>query len=123
MQHAKGFLASLGVLALVTAAHAAPPRGGLYGVVKRGPTQPVCVVGLPCDAPAAGLRLTFSRPGQPNRWVRTDRSGAYRILLTPGVYTVRTDAVAFGVVPEPARVHVPRTGFRQANFSIDTGIR
>jgi len=37
---------------LVVAASASATGSGLYGVVLRGPIQPVCVVGEPCEAPA-----------------------------------------------------------------------
>ncbi|MGH3102627.1 MAG: hypothetical protein ACRDN6_00835, partial [Gaiellaceae bacterium] len=80
-------------------------------------------VGVPCDGPAAGVTLTFSRAGAPPRRVRTDARGAYRLGLAAGVYTVRTDERPFGVVPQPARARVFRARFVRANFSIDTGIR
>ena len=36
---------------------------GLHGVVTRGPTRPVCEIGVPCSQPAVGAVLVFSRNG------------------------------------------------------------
>jgi hypothetical protein len=104
---------------------AAPARdsSGLHGVVTRGPTTPVCLVGVPCTEPAAGILLTFTRPGAPARSVRTGTRGGYRIRLAPGAYSVRTSAAPFGRIPKPARVRVPRGRFARVDLSIDTGIR
>ncbi|MEN3342790.1 MAG: hypothetical protein V7644_2194, partial [Actinomycetota bacterium] len=44
---------------------------GLHGVVTRGPTQPVCQVGVPCSKPAVGAVLVFSRNGTVAARVRT----------------------------------------------------
>lgn len=96
---------------------------GLHGVVTRGPTTPVCFVGVPCTEPAAGVWLTFTRPGAPARRARTGPDGRYRIRLAPGAYSVRTSAAPFGRIPKPARVRVPRGRFARVDLSIDTGIR
>ena len=37
---------------------------GLHGVVMRGPTTPVCRVGVPCSEPAAGATIGFDRNGR-----------------------------------------------------------
>jgi hypothetical protein len=111
-------------LALATAATstAAVPRSGLHGTVMRGPTTPVCRVDVPCEAPARNVVLTFWRGGV-GRTTRTDGSGAYRIGLPPGIYSVRTGAKPLGLTPYPARVHVRAGHSDKIVFMIDTGIR
>ena len=109
-------------LAAAASASAAPWRSGLFGIVMRGPITPVCRVGVPCDAPARNVILTFSRPGLV-RETRTDEQGAYRIGLPPGIYSVRTNSKPFGQTPRPARVHVRAGHVDKIVFTIDTGIR
>jgi hypothetical protein len=116
--------AAVAVVASVAAGAGAPPSSGLYGTVTRGPTMPVCRVGVPCSAPADGVTLTFRRLGSAVvTRMRTSRTGTYRVRLAPGTYTVRTSAKPFGVIPFPARAWVARARFRRVNFEIDTGIR
>jgi len=98
---------------------------GLHGTVTRGPTVPVCRAGQPCSAPAQ-VTLVFRRTGPAPRILRTRSSttGAYRITLPAGYYTVTT-AERIGTTRNirPQRVHV-RAGHQDAlNFHIDTGIR
>ncbi len=90
----------------------------------RGPVMPVCMVGKPCDEPAANVKLIFLRNGKTVASVRTGRDGRYRVALAPGVYRVRSPGrPALGSVIEPEKVRVPRERFARVNFSIDTGIR
>jgi hypothetical protein len=90
----------------------------LYGAVTIGPVTPVCRVGVPCDKPAAQVRLAFTRLGHTVS-VQTNASGDYRIQLTPGIYAVRASA-GMSMRPRSINVHASRT---RLNFSIDTGIR
>jgi hypothetical protein len=90
----------------------------LFGTVTRGPVTPVCRVDIPCDDPAANVKLSFSRAGS-SISVRTDGFGRYRVRLAPGTYVVRSNA---GMSIAPARVTIRGTTLRR-NFSIDTGIR
>jgi hypothetical protein len=103
-------------------ASAASPGSGLYGTVMRGPITPVCRTGVPCDAPAANLILTFEA-SQVTKTTRTDRRGRYRIALPAGIYAMRTSAKPFGRIPRPAKVHVRSGHFDRIMFTIDTGIR
>ena len=114
-------LAVFAILALAPAISSASGVGsGVHGSVRRGPTQPVCQVGTPCSAPAAGVRLTFSR-GALVRHVRTDKRGRYSIRLAPGRYAVRVSGASFGY--SPRRVTVRRGQMSLLNVRIDTGLR
>jgi hypothetical protein len=97
---------------------------GLHGIVTRGPTMPVCKVGVPCSAPAVGAVLVFSRAGHTTTRVRARAGGRYSVRLAPGYYTVTVSPVpriGFGI--RPTRVHVARDIYARLDFSIDTGIR
>jgi hypothetical protein len=96
---------------------------GLKGRVMRGPTTPVCRVGVPCEEPARGVKLVFSRSGKVVGRTTTDQKGYYRIPLKRGTYSVRTNRPAAEKVPQPSRVTVPSDRFKRVVFHIDTGIR
>jgi hypothetical protein len=113
----------MALLATLVLALSGTPATGLYGTVRRGPTQPVCRVSEPCDAPGY-VRLAFSRSGRIVGRIHTRRDGSYRIRLAPGRYTVRTDSRnVFERTPRPATATVPRAAYRRVNFALDTGIR
>jgi hypothetical protein len=96
---------------------------GLYGFVRRGPLQPVCVAGQPCDGPAKNMTLVFWRNGKAAGRTTTSRTGAYRIRLAPGIYGVRPTTAGIGRMPEPRTARVASSRFRRVDFFIDTGIR
>jgi hypothetical protein len=106
-------------LAAASGASATTSGSGLFGVVTRGPTAPVCVAGRPCSAPAAGAVIVFSRGGSAVARAIARTDGSYRVRLAPGVYAVR--ATSGQLVP--ASVRVRAGGARRIDFSIDTGIR
>jgi hypothetical protein len=119
-------LVLLASLALVGAAgaQATVGRGSLAGVVKRGPIAPVCVVEQPCDEPAKGVTLLFSRNDRVVGRVITDDQGRYRLQLPAGLYSVRRPAAASidrKLEPNHVRVYARRAA--HVDFSIDTGIR
>ena len=93
---------------------------GLYGVVSRGPTMPVCMVGTPCSKPAAHVRVSFVHAAERYRTF-TDLHGRYRIALAPGRYVVRVAGDRFGVKPSTVAVSAGR--FARQNLYVDTGIR
>jgi hypothetical protein len=95
---------------------------GLHGVVMRGPTEPVCRVGVPCSEPAAGAVLAFAREGKVVR-VTVGAGGRYRVRLAPGLYTVRTVPVSRVGGLRPLHVRVRRGVDTRVDFAIDTGIR
>src|SRR5690348_1126022 len=70
-------------------AHRTTLGSGLYGTVMKGPIIPVCVSELPCDAPAAGSLLVFTRGAVVER-VTVATDGSYRLRLPAGTYSVRS---------------------------------
>ena len=91
----------------------------VYGTVRIGPVTPVCREGVPCDKPAAHVKLTFTRRAT-QKQVTTDARGRYRLNLAAGTWTVKANA---GMRMTPVRIVVPRAVSWRRNFSIDTGIR
>jgi len=121
-----GRFAAVSMIAAVlagTAGAGAATRSGLYGIVMRGPTQPVCQVGKPCNGPASGLTLVFVRNGAAVARTKTNASGRYTIALAPAVYAVRYLPRGMGIPPRPGSVRVPAGMPKRQDFFIDTGIR
>jgi len=116
-------LAALG-LAVLASQGAAATSHGLYGVVMRGPTKPLCSSEESCTEPAAHVRLRFVRSGAAASATTTDAAGRYRVRLAPGLYKVRVAGSAGGIGSRiaPAKVRV-RAVWRRQDFDIDTGIR
>ncbi|MBA2476694.1 MAG: hypothetical protein H0V40_12165 [Actinobacteria bacterium] len=119
-----GVLVTLGAaLWLGAAGGRAESPSGVVGILTRGPTQPVCTAEEPCEAPAAGVTLSFVRAGRVSGRARTGSAGGFRLRLAPGLYAIRTSAKPFGTVPTPARARVWPSRFTRLELSIDTGIR
>ena len=100
---------------------AAPPRvgTGITGSVRRGPIRPVCVAGLPCDAPAAGVLVEIDSGRTAVARLHTAKDGTFLLRAPAGTYVVRV--VAKRAAPVVVRV---RAGFfSRVSLSIDTGIR
>jgi hypothetical protein len=114
-------LAVVLALAFVSTASAGrTPTGVVRGTVTRGPITPVCSTAQPCDAPAAGTKITFLRNGRPVAHVTTRVDGSYRIRLAGGRYGIRVRG-AFRWTP--TRVLVRRGRVTHLDIAIDTGIR
>ena len=96
---------------------------GLQGRVMRGPIMPVCRVNVPCDAPAKGLTLRFSRAGRVVATATTNAKGWYRVVLKPGRYSVRTNRRGPEATPRPSLATATSGRFRRVDFHVDTGIR
>jgi hypothetical protein len=94
---------------------------GLYGVVMRGPTKPVCQVSMPCSAPYGHATLVFTRTGSAARKVTTDAKGKYRLALPPGRWSLRVEKAQFSWTPRA--VTVPGGRYGRVNVNVDTGIR
>lgn len=98
-------------------------KSGLRGVVMRGPIKPVCDDRSPCEEPAAGLELRFSRRGVVVAKVMTGRRGGYSIRLRPGLYGVTTLKRRPGTGLQPKVVRVPKGRVARVDFHLDTGIQ
>jgi hypothetical protein len=94
---------------------------GLHGYVKRGPTMPVCRIGVPCTAPARGLKLRFSRAGSVVATATTNDKGWYRVVLRAGRYSVGINAKGDAYGPRTTTVQSGK--MKRRDFLIDTGIR
>ena len=118
---AAAILSTASVAAVGCGAGAAGSATGLRGSVTRGPTTPVCRVGVPCSAPAAHAALVFRRGGRTVR-TRADTVGRFRVMLTPGAWSV---SLPRGTVERlsPQHVLVVADRMRTVEFAIDTGIR
>jgi len=101
---------------------------GLHGTVTRGPTMPVCRVGVPCTAPVQAT-LVFRRTGTGPMAghvyrTRSAADGRYRVVLLPGYYTVSTvERIGMLKGMHPRAVHVRAGHNDKLDFTIDTGIR
>lgn len=98
--------------------------GNLHGVVMRGPIAPVCRTGMPCNEPASGAVLVFSRDGRVAARIKIGATGRYTVRLAAGTYLVRqatAPRIGFGIRPD--RVRVVKGASTRADFFIDTGIR
>jgi hypothetical protein len=107
---------------LAGAADTTVTKSGLRGVVMRGPTKPVCDETDPCEEPAAGIVLRFTRNGVVVARVRTGSAGGYRVKLRPGRYGVTTRRRP-GVGFSPAVVRVPSGRVARVDFHLDTGLQ
>ena len=94
---------------------------GFRGYVKRGPTMPVCRVGVPCTAPAKGVKLRFSRAGMVVATATTNGRGWYRDVRRAGRYTVGINAKGSAFGPRTVTAQTGR--LKRRDFLIDTGIR
>jgi hypothetical protein len=97
---------------------------GLEGLVNRGPTQPVCVVELPCDEPFAAL-FHVAQDGREIATFRSDAQGQFSIALPPGDYVITPDASAPIIFPtrQAKTVRVEPNGMTRVELGFDTGIR
>lgn len=100
------------------------PSTGLAGVVRRGPTQPVCVEASPCDEPFAA-RFTVLRDGRSVATFRSDAAGRFRVALPPDDYRVvpAADAPILAPTSQVKDVTVRRDGVTDVTLDFDTGIR
>lgn len=97
---------------------------GLEGHVIRGPVQPVCINGEPCEEPFAAT-FHVKRNGGAIQQFTTGTDGYFVIYLEPGAYEIVPDEAAPLHQPEqqPRTISVGATGLTRAEISFDTGIR
>jgi hypothetical protein len=119
---------ALGIAVLLTLVLGCGSAGGatatgLKGKVMRGPTRPVCRITEPCEEPARGVRLIFSRAEKVVARATTNQKGWYRVTLRPGRYAVSTSNPRVAKNFSPKSATVPKTGMKRQDFDIDTGLR
>ena len=115
----------IGLVALMTTfasagAAAATNDAGLHGLVMQESTKPVCI-NDPCEEPARGILLEFTRDGKVVAEVKTTRTGTYSLRLKAGSYAVRVPGQRIGTGLSPRVVRVPRGRFARVDFHLDTG--
>jgi hypothetical protein len=114
----------------VVAASCAGPAGpgsldtGLAGIVMRGPVQPVCMVGVSCDAPFAATFGVYAG-GEQVATFQSDAQGRFDVPLAPGVYLVVPGPGAPVIFPssQARQVTVGPVGLTTVQLLFDTGIR
>ncbi len=96
-------------------------RTGLEGTASRGPIQPVCQEGVPCDAPLkAGF--TLQQAGHVVARFFSDTAGHFLVYAAPGSYLVVPDK-PIGIGTQTPAVAVQAEGLTHLDLSFDTGIR
>ncbi len=97
----------------------------LIGIVTRGPTEPACRTGVPCDAPFAAS-FTVTRDGHPVSSFRSGADGRFRVALpTGGSYRVvpGSDAPLIAPGSQSREVTVLAGQVNEVELQFDTGIR
>lgn len=96
-------------------------KTGLEGTARRGPVEPVCREGDPCDAPfQAGL--TLQQDGRVVARFASDSTGHFLVYTAPGTYGVVPDEPV-GIGPQTPEVIVGAEGLTHVALTFDTGIR
>lgn len=94
---------------------------GLEGTVRRGPIEPVCREGQPCDAPVAA-DFTLQRNGRVVTRFASDAAGHFLVYVSPGTYQVVPDQMV-GIGVQALEVVVQPEGLTHVDLMFDTGIR
>jgi hypothetical protein len=97
---------------------------GLEGTARRGPIQPVCQPGQPCDGPLT-TRFDLLRGTDLVATFRSDANGHFLVRVAPGTYLVVPDASAPLLDPraQAEKVAVGTVGITHVDLEFDTGIR
>jgi len=96
-------------------------KTGLEGTARRGPIQPVCREGEPCDA-AVQAGFTLQQDSQVMARFASDSMGHFLIYTAPGRYVVVPDE-PIGIGPQTPEVTVEAGGLTHLDLTFDTGIR
>ena len=100
--------ATFALVSALTASAATQPN--VHGVLVRPVASVGCYPDEPCDPPAFGALLVFTRGGRVVTSVRVGAGGQFALHLAPGLYAVRAaPALLVGAVT-PATFRVPRAG-------------
>jgi len=120
------FLLLISIL-LLAAVRQCPKGEGIVEItVLRGPIEPVCTEGEPCDEPfSATFQINEKIGDLPVTTVQSDAEGFFSISLTPGTYTLIPDENAPILLParQTKEFVVEEDVVKQYTFTFDTGIR
>jgi len=116
------------LLALAFAAcggsNATAPTGGIEGQVTIGPMCPVVQVGTPCpDQPYQATITVLDANGNQVTQFQSDAQGQFRVLLDPGVYTLRPESPDHFTRAGEQTITVASGQFTQLTITYDSGIR
>ncbi|HSE68859.1 MAG TPA: hypothetical protein VLB12_17830 [Gemmatimonadales bacterium] len=89
--------------------------------MRRGPIEPVCREGTPCDAPLQAA-FTLQQNGQVVARFSSDNAGHFSVYAAPGKYLVVPDSPV-GIGPQSLQVVVNAEGLTHVDLTFDTGIR
>ncbi len=91
----------------------------------RGPIQPVCQEGEPCDDAPFAATFNVYRGSRRVAAFRSGKDGRFEVPLAPGRYTIVPSDDAPILFPEgqPQEVTVEAEGFTDVTLHFDTGIR
>jgi hypothetical protein len=97
----------------------------LEGRVLRGPIQPVCQIGQPCDDVPFSANFEVQQNGNRVATFRSAEDGSFAVRLKPGNYSVVPGEDAPLVQPsiQVKPVEVSPGGFTKVELHFDTGIR
>ena len=98
---------------------------GLRGVVLRGPMQPVCQEGQPCDDDPFAATFNVYDGRRRVATFRSGEDGRFEVGLQPGPYTVvpGPDAPIMSPESQGQDVLVAPHGMTEVELHFDTGIR
>jgi hypothetical protein len=118
------FIAALSCWTAGCGAPTAPGDSALVGTVVRGPVQPVCQVGVQCDAPFSAS-FTVQQGDRVVATFRSDSQGHFEVRLAGGVYVVVPGPDAPIMLPgaQAKEVVVGSSGLTTVLLQFDTGIR
>src|SRR6185503_5645159 len=95
---------------------------GLMGTMTRGPITPVCIEGVPCDAPFAAHFEVF-RGSKLISAFDSDAGGQYSVSLAPGTYLIVPASNAPVMPQQSYGVDVRADAMTVVNLEFETGIR
>jgi len=119
------------VLGLVAGCDAAPLASRtatsteLHGQTLRGPVQPVCQIGEPCEDVPFSADFTVLEGSRSVATFRSGDDGRFAVALQPGTYTIvpGADAPILNPTAQARSVTVAPSGVTEVVLAFETGIR
>ena len=116
---------ALALLVSLAACSSVSLTTGLEGKVLRGPIQPVCQIGQPCDDAPFSANFLVQQNSIIIATFRSAEDGSFQVRLKPGNYTVvpGSDAPLMQPSLQSKPVEVSPVGLSKVELHFDTGIR